>query len=49
MKVNLKLLSEMAITTQNLFPQIINCVKNNCTLGEIADILRKEFGEYHQN
>jgi len=48
-QVNLKLLSEMAITTQNLFPQIINCVKNNCTLGEIADILRKEFGEYHQN
>ena len=46
---NLNLLSEMARTTQNLFPQIINCVKNNCTLGEIADILRKEFGEYHQN
>ena len=48
-KENLNLLSETARTTQNLFPQIINCVKNNCTLGEIADILRKEFGEYHQN
>jgi methylmalonyl-CoA mutase N-terminal domain/subunit len=48
-KTNLKLLSEKAHTTQNLFPQIINCVKNNCTLGEIADILRAEFGEYHQN
>ncbi len=48
-KVNLNLLSEKARTTQNLFPQIINCVKNNCTLGEISDILRGEFGEYHQN
>ncbi len=48
-KENLRLLSEKARTTQNLFPQIINCVKNNCTLGEIADILRTEFGEYHQN
>ncbi|MBU0530007.1 methylmalonyl-CoA mutase [bacterium] len=48
-KTNLKLLSEKAGTTQNLFPIIINCVKNNCTLGEIADILRAEFGEYHQN
>ena len=48
-QTSLKLLSEKAHTTQNLFPQIINCVKNNCTLGEIADILRGEFGEYHQN
>ena len=48
-KANLRLLSEKARTTQNLFPQIINCVKNNCTLGEIADILREEFGEFHQN
>ena len=48
-QTSLKLLSEKACTTQNLFPQIINCVKNNCTLGEIADILREEFGEYHQN
>lgn len=48
-QTSLKLLLEKARTTQNLFPQIINCVKNNCTLGEIADILREEFGEYHQN
>ena len=48
-KANLNMLSEKARTTQNLFPQIINCVKNNCTLGEIADILREEFGEFHQN
>jgi len=48
-QTSLKLLLEKARTNQNLFPQIINCVKNNCTLGEIADILREEFGEYHQN
>ncbi len=48
-QTSLKLLSEKARTTQNLFPQIINCVKNNCTLGEIADILREEFGVYYQN
>jgi len=48
-KTNLKLLSKKVRTTQNLFPQIIKCVKNNCTLGEISDILRAEFGEYYPN
>ena len=48
-KTSLKLFSEKTRTSQNLFPQIINCVKNDCTLGEIADVLRTEFGEYHQN
>lgn len=42
-------LKQFAQGSQNLFPQIIACVKNNCTLGEIADILREEFGEYQQN
>ncbi|MEE8340752.1 MAG: methylmalonyl-CoA mutase family protein [Candidatus Neomarinimicrobiota bacterium] len=48
-KTSLIQLSEAAHNTQNLFPQIINCVKNNCTLGEITDTLREIFGEYHQN
>jgi methylmalonyl-CoA mutase N-terminal domain/subunit len=48
-KTSLTQLLQTAHTNQNLFPQIIKCVKNNCTLGEIADILREEFGEYHQN
>ena len=30
----------------NLLPNIINAVKNKCTLGEISDTLRKVFGEY---
>jgi methylmalonyl-CoA mutase N-terminal domain/subunit len=27
-------------------PEVINAVENHCTLGEIADELRKIFGEY---
>jgi methylmalonyl-CoA mutase N-terminal domain/subunit len=27
-------------------PTVIEAVENYCTLGEIADVLRKEFGEY---
>lgn len=30
----------------NLMPCVIEAVENNCTLGEIADALRKVFGEY---
>jgi len=48
-KTNLKLLRKKTQSEQNIFPQIINCVISNCTLGEIADILRAEFGEFHQN
>ena len=31
----------------NLLPLIIKCVKNDCTMGEIADTLRSVFGEYN--
>ena len=30
----------------NLMPYIINCVKNNCTLGEICDVMKKIYGEH---
>ncbi|MBN9298169.1 MAG: methylmalonyl-CoA mutase [Filimonas sp.] len=30
----------------NLMPYVIEAVENNCTLGEIADCLRREFGEH---
>ncbi|WP_153797973.1 acyl-CoA mutase large subunit family protein [Foetidibacter luteolus] len=30
----------------NLMPHVIDAVENLCTLGEIADVLRKVFGEY---
>ena len=30
----------------NLMEPIIECIKYNCTLGEISDTLKKNFGEY---
>jgi methylmalonyl-CoA mutase N-terminal domain/subunit len=35
-----------AKTTNNLMPLVIDAVENLCTLGEISDVLRKEFGEH---
>ncbi len=35
-----------AKTTNNLMPLVIEAVENLCTLGEISEILRKEFGEH---
>lgn len=37
---------EAAQNGNNLMPPVIAAVENFCTLGEIADTLRKEFGEY---
>jgi methylmalonyl-CoA mutase N-terminal domain/subunit len=30
----------------NLMPAVIEAVESDCTLGEISDVLRKQFGEY---
>jgi len=35
--------------TDNLFPLVLDCVKNKCTLGEISETLKNVFGEYNQN
>ena len=32
----------------NLMPPIVECVKQNATLGEICDVLREVFGEYQE-
>lgn len=32
--------------TDNIMPPVIEAVENNCTLGEIADVLRAVYGEY---
>ncbi len=43
------LLNELAAkakTGDNLMPTVISCVEAYCTLGEISDVLRHEFGEY---
>lgn len=39
--INLK-----AVNGENLMPSVVEAVENYCTLGEIADELRKVFGEY---
>jgi len=35
-----------AKSNKNIMPEIINCIKNDCTIGEISDGLRLVFGEY---
>ena len=39
-------LEQQAKGTDNLIPTIVEAVENYATLGEIADVLRKVFGEY---
>ncbi len=39
-------LCEVAKSTENLMPAIIDCVKNNCTVGEVSHALRSVFGKY---
>ena len=36
----------VARSNQNLMPIVIESVEHYCTLGEIADVLRKVFGEH---
>ena len=45
-KDSLNELVNVAKTSKNLMPQIITCVENNCTLGEIIIALKTVFGEY---
>jgi methylmalonyl-CoA mutase N-terminal domain/subunit len=39
-------INKIALSTENLMPAVVEAVENYCTLGEIADELRKVFGEY---
>ena len=43
---SLKSLHEKAVSGENLMPVVVEAVENYCTLGEIADELRKIFGEH---
>jgi methylmalonyl-CoA mutase N-terminal domain/subunit len=45
----LKALDDAAQGTSNLLPPIVGAVKAMATVGEIADVLRTRFGEYHPN
>jgi methylmalonyl-CoA mutase, N-terminal domain len=42
----LEAVRQKAMSTENIMPSVIDAVENYCTLGEIADELRKLFGEY---
>ncbi len=42
----LQKLESVAQSTENIMPSVLDAVENYCTLGEIADVLRKVFGEY---
>jgi methylmalonyl-CoA mutase N-terminal domain/subunit len=47
---SLKTLNEKAITQNiNLFPYVLDCVKNYCTIGEITKSLSAVFGKYDKN
>jgi len=42
----LESIRQKAMGSENIMPAVIDAVENYCTLGEIADELRKLFGEY---
>jgi len=42
----LQQIATAATDGSNLMPHVIEAVENYCTLGEVADVLRKVFGEY---
>lgn len=43
---SLEAIRQKAVDGENLMPAVVEAVENYCTLGEIADELRKVFGEY---
>ena len=45
-KNSLETLKKMALSNENLLPQIIKSVEIHATLGEISDTLRDVFGQY---
>jgi methylmalonyl-CoA mutase N-terminal domain/subunit len=40
-------LDEAARSETNLMPRIVDCVRNDCTVGEIVSTLKATFGEHH--
>jgi methylmalonyl-CoA mutase, N-terminal domain len=45
----LQRLDAAARTAQNLMPLIVDCVRNECTIGEIVGTLKQTFGEHHES
>lgn len=47
-QAGLEELAQAAASGQNLMPKIVAALRADATLGEISDLLRKQFGEYGQ-
>ena len=47
-KASLTRLEEVARTNENTIPITLECVENNCTLGEICQVFRNVFGEQQE-
>ena len=47
-KAALDKLGQAAAGTENLMPRILDCSRAYCTLGEMIDVLRAEFGAYKE-
>ena len=47
-KDSIKRIEAAARSTENLMPHILNAVEASATVGEIADTLRRVFGEYKE-
>jgi methylmalonyl-CoA mutase N-terminal domain/subunit len=45
-KESLNQLSKLLDSNHNLIPHIVHCIKNQCTLGEICDVLKNKYGTY---
>ena len=45
----LEALGEAAGGSDNLMPHILHAVERECTLGEVADVLREVFGVYEED
>ena len=43
----LNILNEEINNNSNLVPHIIACIKSNCTLGEICNVLKNNYGEHN--
>ena len=45
-KHSLKMIEKIAQSDENLFPYVIDALRNDCTLGEIINAMKKVFGTY---
>lgn len=46
-KKALQILQETASGSGNIMPELLDCARSYCTVGEISAVLRGVFGEYH--